>query len=311
LDYGAQSGWPERGWTEVTGNASNDVAMWHSLDDLTAMGITSPIRSAVAEFTLDGVRFGQLSQVPRKSSVNETRLEKRSYYEPYAVASALVALGYVRLEMFVHDKPDIRAVIGDTVIGIEQADILDQGFADAKHTALDIERGVRDLIASRCELSEAMKGLSLIVSFMHSPKGHTRQLVTELTNLIEQRAFNSSSNSSFLPSLTDAPALFSSGARINVGATELGSSFAIMYGSGIHPIATPARELVREMLEKKQRLATKYDIRPLWLFMTVLDGMMLTANEVHEVATVAGSLEPFKRLVVYSDASGIVFDSGG
>jgi hypothetical protein len=39
--------------------------------------------------------------------------------------------------------------------------------------------------------------------------------------------------------------------------------------------------------------------------------MMLTANEVHEVATNAGSLEPFKRLVVYSDASGIVFDSGG
>jgi hypothetical protein len=281
--------------------------MRYSLDDLATIGISFAPRLEVADFTLDGHRFGKLPQVARNTSPNENRLDKRKYYEAYAVAHMLVALGHRRVAMFTGDKPDIRADIDGAKVGIEQVDILSQDLADAKHAGLDLERNVRDAIGVRPDLAAAIEGLSLTVSFTQSPKGFTKQLAAELFRLVLDGRFQKLRGETFVPTRADGPALFSCGGRAYVNDKKIGWNFFVMYGTGITPIAVPARTIVADTLKRKQHLASGYGMRPLWLFMTVLEAVTLTSGEVREVVRDFGSILPFDRLVVYSDAYGLIF----
>lgn len=293
-------------------------------DELIAAGIWSgailEIRQRMAEYIVDGVRFGTVELETKSGSPNDIYLEK-GISEVTTAAMVLSRLGMENVELFSLDvsgkpleSPDLDAVLPDgRKIGIEVADVI--ATEDAKHGASrsGVEVVVADLIDNdpsfatafgQFYFSTTLNGVGPHTPVKIGSKREMQSIADEVVRYIRCREHQSTDDEYF----RDFPAAYETlrarGAQFHAERMDAGPYFSLSEGASAIGRVNHSAEVLR-VLDKHRRQAAKYRPGPTWMILFLTDSFEYFNNTIAAIATTKPPISPFERVYLMDSASRI------
>ncbi|HKU68849.1 MAG TPA: hypothetical protein VJP85_13830 [Candidatus Baltobacteraceae bacterium] len=268
------------------------------------------MRKHMAEFTVDGVRFGELLPETKSGSVHDRRLTKRSE-EIVTAAFIFGRLGYQRVQIFTRDTDgkdlersdlDVRFETGE-IIGVEVAQV--SPTSRMKHDAniAVLEHTIRDLIETDSGFADAFGPYYLSVS-QSGPLGDREvankkigeRMVEEVVAFVRAQAHRTSDESGDEPNGwfgPEYPTLNGRSATYYVHPAAYGPYFSVMDGGTVNP--KPETEEVIRVLDQHRRQAASYRRRRNWILLYLPDTNEVFRNTVEAVSRLNPDIAPFEQ----------------
>ncbi len=291
-------------------------------DELIAAGIWSgemlAIRSRMAEYSIDGARFGLMDLATKSGSQNDVYLEKR-ISEIVTAAMVLSRLGYERVELFSVDangnaleSPDLDCRLPNARhIGIEVAEVVETDAAKHNASRNAVEVIVGDLIDNDPTFASAFGNFFFSLSLNgigpNSPvriasKKEAQAIALEVEGFIRSGHHQAPSPDYFRQFPAEYNTLHTRGAQFHASTLESGPYFSMGEGASaigrVHHLA----EVIR-VLDKHRRQAVKYRKLPTWMILFLTDALEYFHNTIATVVESRPSTSPFERAYLM-DAAG-------
>lgn len=248
------------------------------------------LRQRMANFTVDGDRYGTLLAQTRSGSVHDRRLSKK-WTEIATAAFVLGRLGYEGVQFFTKsrdgadlERPDLdaRFATGE-IIGIEAAEVgTTSRMKHDSHIAV-LEHTVRDLIEADAMFAEAFGPYYVTVSVSNvlgdrdvASKKQAQAMLDEVIAFIRSGGHRKEDASD--PDhawFGDAfPTLRKRGATYYVSEADYGPYFGVMDGGTVNP--NPETDEIQRVLDSHRRQARGYRMARTWMLMYLPD-----SNEIY------------------------------
>jgi len=282
-------------------------------DQLIADGIWAgkilEVRQRMAEYVVDGARFGAMPIVTKSPSTNDRNLEKQTS-EIMTAAMFFSYLGYENVEFVTVgsdgkrlESPDLDARLSEgTYIGVEVADASET--AQRKHDAGInlIEIVIRDLIdgdpAFRRVFGDTYFALTLNGVGPNTPvkiasKREAQSIATEIQHFIRSGTHGSPAVDYFATFPSHYATLTKRGAQYHA---EPGASpyFSISEGASAIGRAHRLGEVIR-VLDDHRASAKNYRPLPTWILLFLTDTMEYFYGTIYAVEAAKPPITPFVR----------------
>ena len=242
-------------------------------------------------------RFGALAPTMRTKSASEYRFGGK-YAEAQRVSYAILASGRDITRMVPRERPDFAVALADGVLlGIEDCEIVTSPSARTSNTRVDLDVELNDRIEADPDLKAALHGHHIsIMMDTTPPSGKKAAIVDELCRFIRELPNGELPEREIL-SVAECYRLLSvHGTEYYHAAAEYGyvtvSAGANSF-SGTELVTTIFRQLA-----VKRKKAVGYEMRPLWLVMTVSDEGGVYGSSVHEARKLQPAIDPFERVLI-------------
>jgi hypothetical protein len=268
------------------------------------------LRKRMADFIVDGVRFGELLPETKSGSVHDRRLTKRSE-EIVTAAFILGRLGYERVHIFTRDADgkdlersdlDVRFETGET-IGVEVAQV--SPTSRMKHDAniAVLEHAVRDLIETDSAFADDFGPYYLSVS-QSGPLGDRevankkigQRMVEEVVAFVRAQAHRTNDDYGDEPDGwfgPEYPTLHARSATYYVTPAVYGPYFSVMDGGTVNP--NPETEEVIRVLDQHRRQAASYRRERNWILLYLPDTNEVFRNTVEATSRLKPDIAPFEQ----------------
>lgn len=280
-------------------------------------GIILELRTRMADFAVDGKRFGSLLPETISGSSHDRRLTKRSE-EIVTAAFILGRLGYENVQIFTRssngmslERPDldVRFENGETIgIEISQVSSTNRLKHDAQIAVL--EHSIRDLIDRDQSFAEAFGPYNLTLSQSSvlaerdiGSKKQGQEILSEAIAFIRAKGHHydpttgDKSDGWFGP---EYPTLYSRGATYYSTSAIYGPYFSVIDGGTVTP-APETAEVIR-VLDRHRRQAITYRTTRTWMMMYLPDSNELFRNTVGATERLKPDIAPFAQCHI-TDAS--------
>ena len=294
-------------------------------DELIAAGIWSgkilEVRRRMADYTVDGVRFGTIELETKTGSPNDTHLEKR-ISEITTAAMVFSYLGYEGVELISVgpdskplERPDLDARLSDrTFIGVEVADVSET--SQRKHEAGRnlIEVAVGDLLGADASFRKAMaecyfaltlNGIGPNRPVQIGSKKEAKAIADEIVAFVRSGAHLAPGNDYFSTFPAACKTLHARGAQYHAEPMDGGPHFTVSEGaSAISPMHR--RDEVIRVLDDHRASAAGYRALPTWIFLFLTDTMEYFHNTIAVIEASKPPIAPFVRAYLVDAAARVL-----
>ena len=294
-------------------------------DELIAAGIWSgkilEVRQRMADYTVDGVRFGTIELETKSGSPNDVHLEKRiseittaaltfSYLRYEGVALISVGPGAKPLE-----RPDLDAHLPNgAYIGVEVADVSETSQRKHESGRSLIEVAVSDLLdtdasfrraMAECYFALTLNGIGPSRPVQIGSKKEAKAIADEIVAFVRSGAHLASSGDYFSTFPAKYKTLHARGAQYHAERMGGGPHFTVSEGaSAIGPVHR--RDEVIRVLDDHRASAAGYRPLPTWLFLFLTDTMEYFYNTIATVEASKPPIAPFVRAYLVDAAARIL-----
>jgi hypothetical protein len=279
----------------------NSVDVTH--DELIAMGIWSgrvlEMRKRMAEYFVDGKRFGSVNLETKSGSPNDPHLAQR-ISEITTAAMVLALLEYERVEITTMspdgkdlERPDLDVLLpnGD-LIGIEVADVseTDQRKHQAGQNRIEVQ--IADLLDSDPTFKKAMgftyltinlNGIGVAQHVQIGSNKEARQITDELVAFVRSGAHLAPSDE---------------GAQFHAEVWEHEPCFSVSEGASTIGPAHRLGEVLRVLDKHRASAEEGYRNIPTWIALLLTDTLEYFYNTIDAVERTRPSISPFVRAYV-------------
>jgi hypothetical protein len=294
-------------------------------DELIAAGIWSgkilEFRQRMADYPVDGVRFGTIELETKSGSPNDTHLEKR-ISEVTTAAMVFSYLGYEGVELTSVgldgkplERPDLDARLPDgTCIGVEVADVSETSQRKHESGRNLVEVSIGDLVDTDTSFREAMTecyfGLTLNGIGPHQPvqigsKKEAKAIADEIVAFVRSGAHLAPSKNYFSTFPATCRTLHARGAQYHAEPMESGPHFAVSEGASAIGRMHRRDEVIR-VLDDHRASAAGYRALPTWIFLFLTDTMEYFHNTIAVVEASKPPIAPFMRAYLVDAAARIL-----
>jgi hypothetical protein len=268
------------------------------------------LRFRMAEYSIDGARFGLMELDTKSGSPNDVYMQKR-VSEIVTAAMVLSRLGYQRVRLFSLDEngkllesPDLDCQLpSGHYIGIEIAEVVET--AAAKHNASrnEVEVTMGDLIDKDPTFATAFGNfyfdLTLNGIGPHSPvrigsKKEKRENAHEVEALIRSGCHQTPFEGYYRPFPDAYKTLHARGAQFHASPMDSGPYFSMSEGAGTIGRVQHLDDVVR-VLDKHRRQAANYRQLPTWIVLFLTDPFELFYNTIQAAVQAQPPVAPFER----------------
>jgi hypothetical protein len=276
----------------------------------------------MAEFAVDGVRFGTLLPDTISGSVHDRRLSKATE-EVVTAAFVLGRLGLADLEIVTRDqsgkkleRPDLDVRLADgSIVGIEIAQVgPTQRMRHDANIAI-LEHTIRDLIDNDQTFAEVF-GKRYVTVSTSSPLGERdvsskkqgQAIVAEVEAFIRAGGHLTNGNddgergSGYFGRMY--PTLHRKGASYYSSPADYGPYFSVMTGGTVNP--RPEIDEVLRVLNAHRAAAVDYRTSRTWMLMYLPDSNEIFRGTVKAVENVNPPILPFERVSITDTSWNIV-----
>ncbi|MGA7202302.1 MAG: hypothetical protein WBX26_10765 [Candidatus Cybelea sp.] len=291
-------------------------------DEIIAAGIWSgkilEVRRRMADFTVDGVRFGTMELETKSGSPNDVHLAKRIS----EITTAAMDFSYLRNEGIALisigpdakplERPDLDARLpSGAYIGVEVADVSET--SERKHEAGRslIEVTVSDLLDTDASFRTAMaesyfaltlNGIGPSRPVQIGSKREANAIANEIVAFVRSGAHLASSGDYFSTFPAKYKTLHTRGAQYHAERMDSGPHFTVNEGaSAIGPMHR--RDEVIRVLDDHRVSAAGYRPLPTWIFLFLTDTMEYFHNTIAAVEASKPPITPFVRAYLVDAAS--------
>lgn len=271
------------------------------------------LRQRMADFTVDGIRFGELSPSTVSGSPHDRRLTKRSE-EIVTAAFILGRLGHERVKLTTKaadgqslERPDLDASFSDgTTAGIEIAQV--GSTRRMKHDAQIalLEHRVCDLIETDQSFADAFGAFYLSVSPANVlgerdavSKKQIEAMIEEVVRFV-RAGEHSRTDSEHDPDTGYFPRGYSTlharGATYYASAAAYGPHFQVTTGGTVNP--RPETAEVLRVLDDHRAKAIGYRHRRNWLLLYLPDSNEVFRGTVAAIASEKPEIAPFEKCYI-------------
>jgi hypothetical protein len=294
-------------------------------DELIAAGIWSgnmlDVRQRMADYTVDGVRFGTIELETKSGSPNDVHLEKRIS----EITTAALAFSYLRYEGVALisvgpdakplERPDLDAYLPNgAYIGVEVADVSETSQRKHESGRSLIEVAVSDLLdtdasfrmaMAECHFALTLNGIGPNRPVQIGSKKEAKAIGDEIVAFVRSGAHLASSGDYFSTFPAHYKTLHARGAQYHAERMDSGPHFTVSEGaSAIGPMHR--RDEVIRVLDDHRASAAGYRPLPSWIFLFLTDTMEYFHNTIAAVEASKPPIAPFVRAYLVDAASRIL-----
>jgi hypothetical protein len=295
-------------------------------DELIAAGIWSgkilEVRQRMAEYTVDGVRFGTMELETKSGSPNDVHLEKR-ISEITTAAMVFSYLGYEGIQLISVsrdgkplERPDLDARLPDgTYIGVEVADVSESSQRKHESGRNLIEVAVGDLLdtdasfrtaMAECYFALTLNGIGPNRPAQIGSKKEAKAIADEIVAFVRSGAHLARPDDYFATFPAKYETLHARGAQYHAERMAGGPNFTVSEGaSAIGPMHR--RDEVIRVLDGHRASAAGYRSLPTWIFLFLTDTMEYFYNTIAAVEASKPRIAPFVRGYLVDAASRTLF----
>lgn len=284
-------------------------------DELISAGIWSgkilEFRKRMAEYIVDGSRFGALCLKTKSGSDNDTHLDKRTA-EISTACMLFSYLGYERIEIISlgHEgkqleRPDLDVRLPDgSLIGLEVADVSET--IQRKHEAGRnlVELSICDLLDRDPSFKSAMGKVYFTVTLNGvgpykrreiASKKEAQAIAAEIEDFIRSGQHMHLSNDYFESFSSGYPTLHGRGAQYHVEPWEHEPNLSISEGASTIGPAHRRDEVIRVLDDHRASARKGYRNMPTWIVLFLTDTLEYFYNTIHAVEAAKPPIDPFVR----------------
>lgn len=291
-------------------------------DELIAEGIWSgkvlEVRQRMADYTVDGVRFGTMELETKSGSPNDVHLEKRIS----EIATAAMVFSYLRFEGVALisvgpdakplERPDLDAHLPNgAYIGVEVADVSETSQRKHESGRSLIEVAVSDLLdtdtsfrtaMAECYFALTLNGIGPNRPVQIGSKKEAKAIADEIVAFVRSGAHLASPDDYFSTFPVKYKTLHLRGAQYHAERMDSGPHFTVSEGaSAIGPMQRRG-EVIR-VLDDHRASAAGYRPLPTWIFLFLTDTMEYFHNTIAAVNASKPPIAPFVRAYLVDAAS--------
>lgn len=286
-------------------------------DELIAAGVWSgpvlEIRKRMAEYLVDGVRFGGMELKTKTASPNDTHLEKRVS----EITTAALMFSYLKYESVgitsfdssgkQLERPDLDVTLPDgSEIGVEVADVSDTDLRKHESGRNEIEIAVSDLLDSDHSFGAAMGNtyFSLNLNGVGAPsaqlasKSEARVIAEEIVAFVRTGDHRVSSNDFFASFPVKYPTLHGRAAQYHAEPWPHDPVFTLSDGAGTIGKVSGQRDLERVLNRHRVSAKVGYRNLPTWIVLFLTDPFEFFYNTIGSVQSAALPIDPFVRVCI-------------
>lgn len=292
-------------------------------DDLIAAGIWSgavlEFRKRMAEYLVDGLRFGSMEMSTKSGSPNDVHLDKRVS----EISTACMLFSYLKISGLqirsvdangtTLERPDLDVTMSDgSVIGVEVADV--SKTAQRKHEAGRslIETTIADMLdldlAFKASMESVYFALTLNGVGRYDRRGiesnkEARAIASEIAAFIKSGEHLKASEEYFASFSSAYPALHARGAQFHVDAWEHEPHFSVSEGASRIAPRNCRCEVLRVLNDHRASAAKGYRPLPTWIVLFLTDAMEYFYNTIAVIEKEPPPIAPFVRGYVMDAAA--------
>jgi len=283
-------------------------------DELIAAGVwdgeTLRIRKVMAEYLVDGGRFGAVDLATKSGSPNDVYVQKR-ISEIATAAMLLARLGYENVRLLSIDgdgkdleRPDLDCYLpSGEEVKIEVAEVVKSDAAkhDASRNLVNVV--ISDLIDKDATFAAAFGNFyfSLILNGIGpqsqmpiASKKEAMAMATEIEQFIRSEVHRHATESYFRSFPPSCPVLYARGSTFNASELDSGPYFSMSEGSGAIGRSHQLPEVMR-VLNGHRTSAATYRPGVTWIVLLISDTFEFFNNTIAEVIKANPPISPFER----------------
>jgi hypothetical protein len=292
-------------------------------DELIAASIWSgpalEFRNRMAEYLVDGSRFGAMEMRTRSGSPNDVHLDKRTS----EITKACMLFSYLKVEGVQIrsldangkplERPDLDAKLPDgAVIGVEIADVSETRLRKHESGRNLIETTIGDLLdrdpAFRAAMGNVYFALTLNAigpygSHDIASKKEAQAIASEIVTFVKSGDHMKLAEDYFSTFSSAYPTLHARGAQSHVDAWEHEAHFTVSEGASTIGTVDRRHEVVRVLDDHRKSASEGYRRLPTWIVLFLTDTLEYFYNTIASVERDRPRIEPFER--------GFLMDSAG
>jgi hypothetical protein len=284
-------------------------------DELIAAGIWSgnmlEFRSRMAEYIVDGSRFGEMCLKTKSGSENDTHLDKRT--SEISTACMLFAyLGYERIEIVslgpdgkALERPDLDVRLPDgSLIGLEVADVseTDQRKHESGRNLVEVK--INDLLGNDPLFKEAMGKVYFAVTLNGvgpygrreiGSKKEAQAIAAEIEAFVRSGQHLQPTDDYFETFSAAYSTLHGRGAQYHVERWEHEANLSIGEGASTIGPAHRRDEVIRVLDDHRASAKKAYRNLPTWIVLLLTDTLEYFYNTITAVENAKPPIDPFVR----------------
>ncbi len=279
------------------------------------------VAKRMADYTVDGARFGSLELETRSGSPNDVHLAKR-VSEVHTAALIFSYQLYERIELISlgsegrHlERPDFDARLPDgRLIGIEVAEVSETDLRKHESGRNLIEVAVNDLLDADPAFKAAMGRLYLSLTLSAvgpyrasqiQSKAEAQAIAHEIEAFVRSGRLTIANDDFFATFPPSYPTLHARGAQYHAEPIETGPSFTVADGAGAIGRRHRSSE-VMHVLDRHRQAAEQYRPLPLWIFLLLTDPFELFYNTLNAIDAKKPAITPFERACIADATSKVL-----
>ena len=295
-------------------------------DELIAAGIWSgkmlEFRKRMAEYVVDGNRFGALCLKTKSGSVNDTHLDKRT--SELSTACMLFSyLGYEHIEIISLGKggkqlerPDLDVRLPDgSLIGLEVADVSETVQRKHESGRNLVEVRIGDLLENDRSFRSAMGKVYFAVTLNGvgpynrreiASKKEAQAIAAEIEAFVRSGQHLQPSDDYFESFSSGYPTLHGRGAQYHVEQWEHEPNLSVSEGASTIGPAHRRKEVIRVLHDHRSSARKGYRNLPTWIVLLLTDTLEYFYNTIHAVEAAKPPIDPFARAYLIDAAARIL-----
>lgn len=284
-------------------------------DELIAAGIWSgkmlEFRSRMAEYIVDGGRFGEMCLKTKSGSENDTHLDKRT--SEISTACMLFSyLGYDKIDIASLDpdgkqleRPDLDVSLPDgSLIGLEVADVSETDQRKHESGRNLVEVRINDLLANDPSFKMAMGKVYFTVTLNGigpyrrreiASKKEAQAIATEIEAFVRSGEHLKPMEDYFGTFPAAYPTLNGRGAQVHVEQWDDEAYLSISEGASTIGPAHRRDEVIRVLDDHRESAKRGYRNLPTWIALLLTDPLEYFYNTIFAVEKSKPPIEPFMR----------------
>jgi hypothetical protein len=269
------------------------------------------MRKRMAEYLVDGSRFGAMALKTRSGSPNDVHLDKRTK----ELLTACMVFSYLKMKniqlcsLDPHgrslERPDLDAILDDgSLIGIEVADVSETRLRKHEAARSLIETSIMDKIDSDATFKEAIGKVYLSITLNGAEpcgqreiesKKEAKAIVSELIAFLQSGDHLKPQDEYYVTISGSYPKLLARGVQIHVEVWDYEPHFTVSDGASTIDTADRREEVIRVLNDHRNSAVAGYRALPTWIILLLTDTNEFFYNTIGSVLRDRPAIAPFVR----------------